>query len=194
MPVGIYRAVSSINPTFVLLSWSTPDFFSSAAWFLHTAVHCNLSQNGIDHQMCPEDMTSQLEEEEESVDAGPVLLDDDSPVYHDLTPPMYHCHPPPQRSVSESELSRVREASASVQCARSTRVAKSSAQLCIICQLCWTRRKSPLWAVLSSLVYFNTASCKSIWFKRHWMISNPVALPLGGIKDWRREMKMDCLK
>lgn len=74
----------------------------------HTAVHCNLSQNGIDHQMCPEDMTSQLEEEEESVDAGAVLLDDDSPTYHDVSPPMYQRRSPPHRSVSESELSRVR--------------------------------------------------------------------------------------
>ncbi|XP_054462547.1 sterile alpha motif domain-containing protein 12 [Anoplopoma fimbria] len=70
------------------------------------AVHCNLSQNGIDHQMCPEDMTSQLEEDEESVDAGTVLLDDDSPSYQDVSPPMYQRRPPPHRSVSESELSR----------------------------------------------------------------------------------------
>lgn len=73
-----------------------------------TAVHCNLSQNGIDHQMCPEDMTSQLEEEEESVDAGAVLLDDDSPSYQDISPPMYQRRSPPHRSVSESELTRVR--------------------------------------------------------------------------------------
>lgn len=76
--------------------------------FYHTAVHCNLSQNGINHQMCPEDMTSQLEEEEESVDAEAVLLDDDSPSYHDVSPPAYRRRPPPYRSVSESELSRVR--------------------------------------------------------------------------------------
>lgn len=74
----------------------------------HAAVHCNLSQNGIDHQMCPEDVTSQLEEEEESVDVGSVLLDDDSPSYQDISPPMYQRHAPPHRSVSESELSRVR--------------------------------------------------------------------------------------
>lgn len=72
-----------------------------------TAVHCNLSQNGIDHQMCPEDMTSQLEEDEESVDAGPVLLDDDSPGYRDLSPPPYQRRSLPHRSVSESELTRV---------------------------------------------------------------------------------------
>uniref|UniRef100_A0A8D3BFH0 Sterile alpha motif domain containing 12 n=1 Tax=Scophthalmus maximus TaxID=52904 RepID=A0A8D3BFH0_SCOMX len=71
-----------------------------------TAVHCNLSQNGIDHQMRPEDMTSQLEEEEESVDAGGVLLDDDSPTYQDVSPPVYHRRSPPHRSVSESELTR----------------------------------------------------------------------------------------
>ncbi|KAG7458264.1 hypothetical protein MATL_G00236320 [Megalops atlanticus] len=33
------------------------------------AVHCNLSQNGIDHQVCTEEVTSHLEEE--SVDQGP---------------------------------------------------------------------------------------------------------------------------
>ncbi|KAK1880557.1 Eisosome protein SEG1, partial [Dissostichus eleginoides] len=70
------------------------------------AVHSNLSQNGIDHQMCPEDMTSQPEEEEESVDAGSLLLDDDSPSYQDVSPLMYQRRAPPQRSVSESELSR----------------------------------------------------------------------------------------
>lgn len=71
------------------------------------AVHCNLSQNGIDHKMCPEDMTSQLEEDEESVDAGPVLLDDDSPGYRDVSPPLYQRRSLPHRSVSESELTRV---------------------------------------------------------------------------------------
>ncbi|XP_037330645.2 sterile alpha motif domain-containing protein 12 [Pungitius pungitius] len=70
------------------------------------AVHCNLSQNGISHQRCPEDMTSQLEDEGVSVDAGPVLLDDDSPRFHEVSPPAYQRHPPPHRSVSESELSR----------------------------------------------------------------------------------------
>ncbi|CAN9504240.1 unnamed protein product [Ophioblennius macclurei] len=74
------------------------------------AVHCTLSQNGIDHQMCPEDLTSQLEEDEESVDAGPLppppMRDDDSPTYRDISPPMYHRRSPPQRSVSESELTR----------------------------------------------------------------------------------------
>ncbi|KAJ4927937.1 hypothetical protein JOQ06_015738, partial [Pogonophryne albipinna] len=70
------------------------------------AVHCNLSQNGIDHQMCPKDMMSQPEEEDESVDAGSLLLDDDSPSYQDVSPLMYQRRAPPQRSVSESELSR----------------------------------------------------------------------------------------
>ncbi|XP_029022464.1 sterile alpha motif domain-containing protein 12 isoform X2 [Betta splendens] len=69
------------------------------------AVHCNLSQNGIDRQVCPEDMTSQLEEEEESVDAAPVLLDDD-PGFQDVSPPAYQRRSPPHRSVSESELTR----------------------------------------------------------------------------------------
>lgn len=76
--------------------------------FLHTAVHCNLSQNGIDHQMCPEDMTSQLEEEEEFVDGGAVLLEDDGPSFRGVSPPVYQRRSPPQRSVSESELTRVR--------------------------------------------------------------------------------------
>ncbi|XP_049891131.1 sterile alpha motif domain-containing protein 12 [Epinephelus moara] len=86
----------------------SPHLIGGILWIQNPmrAVHCNLSQNGIDHQMCPEDMTSQLEEEEESVDAGPVLLDDDSPSYHDVSPPMYQRRSPPHRSVSESELSR----------------------------------------------------------------------------------------
>ena len=76
-------------------------FMSPVCLFSLTAVHCNISQNGVDRQVCPQDMMSQLEEEEESVDAGAALLDDDSP-------PMYQRRPPPQRSVSESELTRVR--------------------------------------------------------------------------------------
>lgn len=62
----------------------------------------------MDHQVCPEDMTSQLEEEEEFVDGGAVLPDDDSPSYQDISPPMYQRRSPPHRSVSESELTRVR--------------------------------------------------------------------------------------
>lgn len=59
--------------------------------------------------MCPEDMTSQLEEEEEFVDGGAVLLDDvDGPSFRGVSPPVYQRRSPPQRSVSESELSRVR--------------------------------------------------------------------------------------
>uniref|UniRef100_A0AAV2K4U1 Uncharacterized protein n=1 Tax=Knipowitschia caucasica TaxID=637954 RepID=A0AAV2K4U1_KNICA len=91
------------------------------------AVHCGLSQNGL--ELHPEDVTSQLEEEEESVDAGPLPLDnnlspgyhdvspgyhDVSPGYHDLSPgydfcpPGFQRRPPPYRSVSESELSKYR--------------------------------------------------------------------------------------
>ena len=68
--------------------------------------------------MCPEDMTSHLEEEPLDPGAG---LDDNSPTYQDVSPiyqdvsptyqdvsPGYQRRPPPQRSVSESELSRVR--------------------------------------------------------------------------------------
>lgn len=75
---------------------------------LLTAVHCNLGQNGIDHQTCPEDMTSQLEEEEEFVDGGAVLLDEDGPSFRDVSPPAFQRRSAPQRSVSESELTRVR--------------------------------------------------------------------------------------
>lgn len=85
------------------------------------AVHCSLSQNGLDHPLHPEDMTSQLDEEEESVDAGPVPREDISPgyhdvspgyhdvspSYHDISPPLYHHRrSPPHRSVSESELTK----------------------------------------------------------------------------------------
>nr|XP_019959325.1 PREDICTED: sterile alpha motif domain-containing protein 12 isoform X6 [Paralichthys olivaceus] len=86
----------------------SPHLIGGILWIQNPmrAVHCNLSQNGIDHQMCPEDVTSQLEGEEESVDAGAVLLDDDSPSYHDVSPPMYQRRSPPHRSVSESELTR----------------------------------------------------------------------------------------
>lgn len=70
--------------------------------------------------MCPEDMTSQLEEEEESVDAGAVLLDDDSPGYQDVSPHMYQRRSPPHRSVSESELTRVRGVSWQEVCVEST--------------------------------------------------------------------------
>lgn len=66
------------------------------------AVHCNLSQNGIDHQMGPEDVTSHPEEEPLDASAG---LEDDSPTYQDVSPG-YQRRSPPQRSVSESELSR----------------------------------------------------------------------------------------
>lgn len=60
--------------------------------------------------MCPEDVTSHPEEEEEAVDdAGAVLPDDDSPGYQDVSPlAVFERCSPPQRSVSESELTRVR--------------------------------------------------------------------------------------
>ncbi|XP_030203564.1 sterile alpha motif domain-containing protein 12 [Gadus morhua] len=83
------------------------------------AVHCTLSQNGVEHRLSPEDVMSQLEEEEESVDEGPLTLGGgggEDPRYeghhgyhgyHDLSPSGYsQRHAPPQRSVSESELSR----------------------------------------------------------------------------------------
>ncbi|XP_028316374.1 sterile alpha motif domain-containing protein 12 [Gouania willdenowi] len=71
------------------------------------AVHCNLSQNGMEHHVYQEDMMSHLEDDEQSVDGSPPLLDDDSPGYRDISPPMYHHRrSPPHRSVSESELTR----------------------------------------------------------------------------------------
>ncbi|XP_066531939.1 sterile alpha motif domain-containing protein 12 isoform X2 [Hoplias malabaricus] len=66
------------------------------------AVHSNLSQNGIDHQVCTEDVTSSLEEE--PIDHG-LALEDDSPGFQEQSPGFHH-RSPPQRSVSESELSR----------------------------------------------------------------------------------------
>ncbi|XP_067281188.1 sterile alpha motif domain-containing protein 12 isoform X2 [Pseudorasbora parva] len=69
------------------------------------AVHCNLTQNGIDHQVFTEEVTSQREEvtsQEVSVDHG---LDDDSLGFLDRSPG-FQRRSPPQRSVSESELSR----------------------------------------------------------------------------------------
>ncbi|XP_077051861.1 sterile alpha motif domain-containing protein 12 isoform X2 [Siphateles boraxobius] len=64
------------------------------------AVHCNLTQNGIDHQVCSEEVTSQREEV--CVDHG---LDEDSLGFLDQSPG-FQRRSPPQRSVSESELSR----------------------------------------------------------------------------------------
>ncbi|CAB1321090.1 unnamed protein product, partial [Coregonus sp. 'balchen'] len=52
--------------------------------------------------MCPDDVTSHLEEE--PLDQG-AMLDDDSPTYQDVRPE-YQRRSPPHRSVSESELSR----------------------------------------------------------------------------------------
>ncbi|XP_055732016.1 sterile alpha motif domain-containing protein 12 isoform X2 [Salvelinus fontinalis] len=82
----------------------SPHLIGGILWIQNPmrAVHCNLSQNGMDHQMCPDDVTSHLEEE--PLDQG-AMLDDDSPTYQDVSPG-YQRHSPPQRSVSESELSR----------------------------------------------------------------------------------------
>ncbi|XP_043074136.1 sterile alpha motif domain-containing protein 12 isoform X1 [Puntigrus tetrazona] len=80
----------------------SPHLIGGILWIQNPmrAVHCNLTQNGIDHQVCAEDMTSHLEEV--SVDHG---LDDDSPGFRDQSPG-FQRRSPPQRSVSESELSR----------------------------------------------------------------------------------------
>ncbi|XP_072532398.1 sterile alpha motif domain-containing protein 12 isoform X1 [Salminus brasiliensis] len=82
----------------------SPHLIGGILWIQNPmrAVHCNLSQNGIDHQVCTEDVTSNLEEE--PVDHGPGL-DDDSPGFQEQSPG-FQCRAPPQRSVSESELSR----------------------------------------------------------------------------------------
>ncbi|KAK6327327.1 hypothetical protein J4Q44_G00029720 [Coregonus suidteri] len=83
----------------------SPHLIGGILWIQNPmrAVHCNLSQNGIDHQMmCPDDVTSHLEEE--PLDQG-AMLDDDSPTYQDVRPE-YQRRSPPHRSVSESELSR----------------------------------------------------------------------------------------
>ncbi|XP_063041650.1 sterile alpha motif domain-containing protein 12 isoform X2 [Engraulis encrasicolus] len=71
------------------------------------AVHCNLSQNGIDHQACSEDVSSQLEEE--PVEQESLGLDEDpasSPAFPPERSPGFQRRSPPQRSVSESELSK----------------------------------------------------------------------------------------
>ncbi|XP_077447217.1 sterile alpha motif domain-containing protein 12 isoform X1 [Stigmatopora argus] len=86
----------------------SPHLIGGILWIQNPmrAVHCTLSQNGIDHQMYPEDVESQVDEVEESVDGPPVLLDDDSPSYHDISPSIFQHRLPPYRSVSESELTR----------------------------------------------------------------------------------------
>ncbi|KAL2080231.1 hypothetical protein ACEWY4_024024 [Coilia grayii] len=71
--------------------------------FLSVAVHCNLSQNGIDHQVCSEDVSSQLEEE--PVEQESLGLDEDSPAFPERSPG-FQRRSLPQRSVSESELSK----------------------------------------------------------------------------------------
>ncbi|GAA6071869.1 sterile alpha motif domain-containing protein 12 isoform X2 [Tachysurus ichikawai] len=68
------------------------------------AVHCNLSQNGIDHQVCMADARSHVEEE--CVDHGSGL-NDNSSGFQQHSPGFQRCSPP-QRSVSESELSKVK--------------------------------------------------------------------------------------
>ncbi|XP_059412192.1 sterile alpha motif domain-containing protein 12 isoform X1 [Carassius carassius] len=80
----------------------SPHLIGGILWIQNPmrAVHCNLTQNGIDHQVCVEDVTSHLEEV--SVDHG---LDDDSPGFQDQSPG-FQRRSPPKRSVSESELSR----------------------------------------------------------------------------------------
>ncbi|XP_016136752.1 sterile alpha motif domain-containing protein 12-like isoform X2 [Sinocyclocheilus grahami] len=80
----------------------SPHLIGGILWIQNPmrAVHCNLTQNGIDHQVCAEDVTSHLEEV--SVDHG---LDDDSPGFQDQSPG-FQRRSPPQRSISESELSR----------------------------------------------------------------------------------------
>ncbi|KAI1885702.1 hypothetical protein AGOR_G00206540 [Albula goreensis] len=50
------------------------------------AVHCNLSQNGLDHQVCAEDASSPLDEL--PIDHG-VGVDDDSPTYRDQSGSIY---------------------------------------------------------------------------------------------------------
>lgn len=67
------------------------------------AVHCNLSQNGIDHQVCMADASSHVEEESVDQCAG---LSDDTSGFQQHSPGFQRCSPP-QRSVSESELSKV---------------------------------------------------------------------------------------
>ncbi|XP_046690340.1 sterile alpha motif domain-containing protein 12 isoform X5 [Silurus meridionalis] len=82
----------------------TPHLVGGILWIQNPmrAVHCNLSQNGIDHQGCMADASSHVEEE--SVDQGPGL-NDGSSSFQQHSPGFQHCTPP-QRSVSESELSK----------------------------------------------------------------------------------------
>ncbi|KAJ8290777.1 hypothetical protein GJAV_G00017380, partial [Gymnothorax javanicus] len=48
------------------------------------AVHCNLSQNGLDHQVCTEDVTSPVASplDDLSISHG-LAIDDDSPAFQD---------------------------------------------------------------------------------------------------------------
>ncbi len=105
--------------------------------------------------MCPEDVTSQLEEEEDSVDAGAVLLDNDSPSYPNTSPPMYQRRSPPHRSVSESELTRVRP--------------------------CAGQEWTAFMPVLSTFIYNSSISLLLIPVCLSCSVS---CGPHGGIKDW----------
>ncbi|KAG9345030.1 hypothetical protein JZ751_009570, partial [Albula glossodonta] len=62
------------------------------------AVHCNLSQNGLDHQVCAEDASSPLDEL--PIDHG-VGVDDDSPTYRDQSGSIY-------QQASDSEATQVK--------------------------------------------------------------------------------------
>lgn len=83
---------------FLILRWIVANVV-----LVSPAVRCNLSQNGIDHQVCMADASSHVKEE--YVDQGPGL-DDDSSGFQQHSPGFQRCTPP-QRSVSESELSKV---------------------------------------------------------------------------------------
>ncbi|KAJ8415741.1 hypothetical protein AAFF_G00402980 [Aldrovandia affinis] len=60
------------------------------------SVHCNLSQDGLDHQVCAEDVTSPLDDL--PIDHG-VGEDGDSPTYRDRREPIY-------QQVSEAEATQ----------------------------------------------------------------------------------------
>ncbi|XP_028820014.1 sterile alpha motif domain-containing protein 12 isoform X2 [Denticeps clupeoides] len=82
----------------------SPHLIGGILWIQNPmrAVHCNLSQNGIDHQVCSEDVTSHLEEE--LCDMGPGI-EDDCPAFQGHSPG-FQRRSLPHRSVSESELTK----------------------------------------------------------------------------------------
>ncbi|XP_076158207.1 sterile alpha motif domain-containing protein 12 isoform X1 [Alosa pseudoharengus] len=84
----------------------SPHLIGGILWIQNPmrAVHCNLSQNGIDHQVCSEDISSQLEEE--PIEQESLGLDEDSSPTFPERSPAFQRRSPPQRSVSESELSK----------------------------------------------------------------------------------------